>query len=110
MSGAADDAARRAAVRFGFAFADPELLKTALTHGSAKLEGTYPPVPPAVAFAFAYSGKLEATGALVQFGIPLQGSDDVIVRRTLEGSSEVVYDEVTNPLVWVSTSALVTGP
>ena len=38
MSGAADDAARRAEVRFGFAFADPELLKTALTHGSAKLE------------------------------------------------------------------------
>lgn len=77
--------------------------------GSATLEGTYPPVPAHTTAG--YRKLLDGNGRLFE-----QGRDnrqvvrDIIIRRTIDGASEVVYDETNNPTVKLHISYLFTGP
>jgi hypothetical protein len=75
--------------------------------GTSSLVGAYPRVP---AHAGWYQGftRLDCTGAA--FTTVSNGLMDVVVRRTVDGPSEVVYDEATNPLVRLHGGALITGP
>jgi hypothetical protein len=71
--------------------------------------GKYPPLPAAVHSVF--GSTLDGCGALLQKGTGTVGlDDDLIVRREINGASQVVYDEANNPLVRMDSSYLVTGP
>ena len=83
----------------------PELWHVDFT-GQAELVGDYPPPPQGTGVGEA---RLAADGSVFQLGFG-GGSNDVIVRRTLTGTADVVYDEATNPLVKIHISSLVTGP
>jgi hypothetical protein len=68
--------------------------------------GTYPAWPESLQPA---DYALSADGALYEMAF---GSDgfDVIVRRTIEGTSDIVYTEANHPFVKVHISSLFTGP
>ena len=78
--------------------------------GAAQLLGSYP-APPADA-TIQYSSRLAGDGALFQLATDAGSGHvrDLIVRRTLAGAAEVVYDEADEPLVRIHGSGLVTGP
>ncbi|WP_438005454.1 hypothetical protein WME89_43135 [Sorangium sp. So ce321] len=78
--------------------------------GIATRLGAFPPLPAGAMQVSAYTSKLDGCGALLQFGGGLGVLEDVIVRRHIDGASEVVYTEATDPLVKIHVSALVTGP
>ncbi|WP_437946434.1 hypothetical protein WME98_37095 [Sorangium sp. So ce296] len=81
--------------------------------GTATLIGSYPPVPAGYTvqpFSPHRHHALEATGALLQLGEGPMVFQDVIIRREIGGSSVVVYDEASGPLVQIHISGLVTGP
>lgn len=75
-----------------------------------ELVGAYP-APPARAI-IQYSSRLAGDGTLFQLATDRDSEylSDLIVRRTLSGSAEVVYDEADSPLVRIHGSSLVTGP
>ena len=77
--------------------------------GAAVLVGAYPALP-AGYHVRAESSRLDSSGKLFQLGGWPDWSNDVIFRRTVGGTTEVVYDEVTKPLVKLHISALLTGP
>ena len=77
--------------------------------------GVFPALPQSVhktgvGNIFFNHGSLEASGALLTMAEGPKVFEDVIVRRTIDGASSVVYDEATMPLVKIHISALVTGP
>jgi hypothetical protein len=79
------------------------------TTGNARLVGDYPAIQTPITWP--QGPKLDKAGAM--FAIAQDNSvsfRDVIVRRTVGGSADVVYTEATNPLVKIHISALVTGP
>jgi hypothetical protein len=81
--------------------------------GAASLVGAYPALPPGIEVSPFFphrSHALEATGALLHFGEGPAQLQDVIGRREVGGSSAVVYDEATGPIVQIHISSLVTGP
>ncbi|MGK4002104.1 hypothetical protein WMF31_05735 [Sorangium sp. So ce1036] len=78
--------------------------------GKATRLGAFPPLPAAAEQVSAHTSKLDACGALLQFGGGAGGGEDVIVRRELGGSSEVVYTEAADPMVKIRVSSLLTGP
>jgi hypothetical protein len=55
-------------------------------------------------------GRLDKSGAFSQMGSTRVALEDIIVRRDMQGGSEVVYTETTNPLVKIHISGLITGP
>jgi hypothetical protein len=87
----------------------PELWHVAFD-GTATLRGTYPSAPPGQLVAI--KSALDGSGRLVQFSRDAsQPSRDTIIRRSVDGESEVVYDEANAPVVKLqSTSGLFTGP
>lgn len=78
--------------------------------GHPVLVGPYPALPAGVTQVQPWSSKLDASGAVLQLGTGADALQDVIVRRSVDGASAVVYDEAAEPLVRVHASALVTGP
>jgi len=76
--------------------------------GAATLEGTYP-APPANNTPSG-SARLDSAGHLFQEGRGPAVFEDVVIYRNLNGLSEVVYTEATNPAVKLHISSLVTGP
>jgi hypothetical protein len=77
--------------------------------GEASALGTYPD-PPDMQQIGAYSA-LDGEGRLVQFASDLSESfRDTIVRRSVDGESAVIYDEVNAPVVKLHISQLFTGP
>jgi hypothetical protein len=87
----------------------PEELWELDATGAMKLRGRYPPAPPSTREQD-FQAQLEPGGALVQFAAGMATFEDVIIRRTIEGSSEVVYTEARGPLVKIHISGLITGP
>lgn len=78
--------------------------------GAATLVGVYPSLPAGAQWAELYSAKLDGCGGLVFFASGPEVFQDIIVRLDLSGSSQIVFDEATEPLVKIHISALVTGP
>jgi hypothetical protein len=76
--------------------------------GGATLEGTYP-APPAN-HTPSGSARLDGSGNLFQEGRGPATFEDVVIYRNLNGLSERVYTEATNPAVKLHISSLVTGP
>jgi hypothetical protein len=86
---------------------DPELWELHPDGTSTRL-GSYPPLP--VGQTLGSSVALDGCGALLQTSRGPGVFEDTIVRRQVQGSSQVVYDEATNPLVKIHISYLITGP
>ncbi len=79
--------------------------------GEPTLEGRYPKPPDGYRVVMSRSATaLDASGNLFQIGRSLDNSNDVIIYRTIDDVSEVVYTEGSNPLVRLHTSFLITGP
>lgn len=79
--------------------------------GVATVVGTFPSVPTGITvFTAGAPPQLDASGAVFDIGTRTATGEDVIVRRDLSGTSALVYDEATDPLVKVHISTLVTGP
>lgn len=77
--------------------------------GAASKLGSYPPLP-ANQYG-ASSAKLDAEGLLYEFAHDdREAFRDTIVRRSVQGASEVIYDEIYNPRVKIHISNLITGP
>jgi hypothetical protein len=78
--------------------------------GRAEQVADYPS-PPARA-NLGYSARVAGDGTLFQLATNLEDGAlrDLIVRRSLFGGSEIVYDEADAPLVRIHVSGLVTGP
>lgn len=76
--------------------------------GAATLEGTYP-APPANNTPSG-SARLDGSGNLFQQGRGPATFEDVVISRSLNGLSEVIYTEASNPAVKLHISSLVTGP
>ncbi len=78
--------------------------------GFATQLGVYPPPPPNVD-VYWYSAKIDFAGALYELGIGQNTLDDVVVRRPLDGGpSEIVFNELEQPLVQIHGGYLITGP
>lgn len=78
--------------------------------GVATKLGDYPPLPAGADYTYGYTSKLDACGAVLQFGSGPIVFEDIIVRREIGGASAVVYDEATKPAVKIHISSLFTGP
>lgn len=85
--------------------------------GSAEKLGVYPDVPPGISPTFlsgnpkgSVIGPDDALYTMSYHNLVDGPQGDVIVRRTIEGVSEIVYDEVDAPRLKIHISALVTGP
>jgi len=82
--------------------------------GAASLVGTYPPLPAGETIAQSYyvDAKLDASARLYQSALNYTGpsSRSTIVRRSVGGTSEVVYDEANMPLLELWERGLFTGP
>lgn len=78
--------------------------------GSAERIGAFPPLPAGAMSIGAGSSKLDACGGLLQTGFGVSQINDVIVRRDLSGTSQVVYTDKSDPLVKIGFYALFTGP
>jgi hypothetical protein len=89
-------------------------LSTELWHiardGRAERVGDYPEPP--VEASTTYIARVAPDGALFQFATSFSGGlpHDLILRRSLLGAAEIVYDERNEPLVRIHASGLVTGP
>lgn len=95
--------------------------------GLADYVGTYAMLPDNVGVTDIY-GKLDSRGRLYRIcnalpdftdflqdptdptNLPETDFNDFIIRRTIDGETETVYDEVDEPYVKLHTSALFTGP
>lgn len=71
--------------------------------------GSYSPIPAGSSVVEA-SSALDGCGALLQMGRAPMFINDTIVRRQVQGTTQVVYDGATMPLVNIFTSHLITGP
>ncbi len=90
-------------------FEEPPQLWLVDREAVATLLGTYPP-PPSIAQP-TFVARLAGDGSLFEIATNLsEFSNDLIIRRTLGGESDVIYDEGTDPLVKLHISSLVTGP
>ena len=69
----------------------------------------YAPAP-IYATRLSQMGRLDKSGAFFQIGRGQGDFEDIIVRRDMQGGSEVVYTETTTPLVKIHISGLITGP
>jgi hypothetical protein len=85
--------------------------------GSAEKLGAYPEVPPGIHPTFSPGNPKESVLApddslyTMSYHNQVDGPrGDVIIRRKIDGTSEIVYDEVDEPRVRIHISALVTGP
>ena len=87
---------------------EPELWTIDLT-GTATKTGDYA-LPPTNNSATGTFGKLDGAGNFYQEGRGMATFEDIIIRRTLNGTSDVVYTEATNPHVKLHISAIITGP
>ena len=79
------------------------------SNGIASLVGNYPP-PPADYRIRDINSRLDPNGNLFQFASSPGSGIDAIVRRNLDGTSEVIYTEADDPVVMIHISELVTGP
>lgn len=79
---------------------------------SASLVTTYAPLPPGYVDLFAGDSALDARGSLFQIATVPSVAFDLIIRRRIDGVSDVVYTEDADPIPWVQihASRLVTGP
>jgi hypothetical protein len=78
--------------------------------GAAQRVGDYPPLP-AGFDSRDHTARLDSAGRLFTQGDDTSGTFiDVIIRREVGGTADVVYTERSNPLVKLHGSALVTGP
>ena len=68
------------------------------------------PLPPSDTTISPGTFALDSTGALFHIAYRGVSFNDVILRRTIEGDSDIVYDEASDPLVKVHISNLVTAP
>jgi hypothetical protein len=95
-------------VAIGVTFSQPQLWRVPAS-GAAQLIGIYPALPANISQS--QEGKLDRTGRLFEIARDTSVTfRDVIVRRTIGGTSDVVYTEATNPMVKLHISGLVTGP
>jgi len=79
--------------------------------GSATKVGDYPPSPEGCWAPTLRRGQLDAKGALWQQGRGTRETfEDVIIRRTTEGESVLIYSEYDEPFVRLHISDLITGP
>lgn len=86
----------------------PELWEVA-TDGSAAMVGVYPLQPAGQSTRF--GAALDGSGALYQMSSTIDVVfEDTIIRRTVDGDSEVVYSEADLPVVKIHISDLVTDP
>jgi hypothetical protein len=69
----------------------------------------YAPAPTYVTW-LSQRGRLDKSGAFFQLASRQGTFEDIIVRRDMQGGSDVVYTETTNPLVKIYISGLITGP
>jgi hypothetical protein len=77
--------------------------------GTATLEGMYPALSRELVTDGA--SRLDGRGRLVQFAVHIAHRDSsVIVRSSLGGDNEMLYDEQANPLVRSGARDLFTGP
>lgn len=86
----------------------PELWEVA-TDGSAVMVGVYPLQPEKQTTRF--GAELDGSGALYQMSSTIGVAfEDTIVRRSVDGDSEVIYTEADLPIVQIHISDLVTDP
>jgi hypothetical protein len=85
----------------------PELWNIS-TDAVAERVGIYP-LPPVGRNPLGW-GELTTSDELFEIGSGPETFQDIVVRRTLDGDSSVVYDEATEPRVKLHGSALFTGP
>lgn len=78
--------------------------------GLATVVGTYPPPPPGVGQVFPFSTRMDIRANLFQIAYGDEPFRDLVIRREPDGASDVVYDEIDEPLVRIHISSLVTGP
>jgi hypothetical protein len=81
--------------------------------GTVELMGLYPAPPTGTILESEFQGGsvVSAQGELFSIaGDSAEPTRDLIVRRTLDGTSQVVYDEINDPVVKLHSSDLVTGP
>jgi hypothetical protein len=77
--------------------------------GVAVKVGAYPPAPAGYTVD-ATSSRLDGSGKLFQIAHANNAFVDVIFRREVGGTTDLVYTEATQPLVKIHISALLTGP
>jgi hypothetical protein len=77
--------------------------------GTSIMTGSYSPSPTGSS-AGRGACALDGCGALLQFGRDPTSGNDTIVRRQVHGTTQVVYDDGTMPLVTIWTPHLITGP
>jgi hypothetical protein len=87
---------------------DAELWTIDLVVGPTRI-GAYPPLPAEVEHVQHWTSAIDGGGVLFQLAYA-SDQRDVIVRREVGGTSEIVYDEADDPLVKAHASFLVTGP
>jgi hypothetical protein len=108
-----DDApiAIRADPRDGFLvvrpFDEPRLLHVS-SAGRVSDLGAYPAPPDG--YAPSVGAALDGCGALLQLAYGPETFEDAVIRRDLDGASDVVYSESYDPVVKLHISALVTAP
>lgn len=90
----------------------PELWRVDGETGSSSLVGAYPALPSGARRVYVGEADIALDGRnrLYQVGLGPGTFEDIIVRRTTGGDSEVVYTETTDPVVKLHISAIVTGP
>ncbi len=79
--------------------------------GNATMRGAYPPLP--AGHSVGGTPRLDASGRLYELSRYTSGNAvlrDAVVRRSVDGQSDVVYDEANDPIVKVHISGLFTGP
>ena len=78
--------------------------------GAVRQLGTFPTPPSGIVVGS--TGRLDKSGALYQITARRTDTmvEDIIIRRDIGGTFEVVYEESSDPLVRVDGSQLVTGP
>ncbi|HVJ17714.1 MAG TPA: hypothetical protein VM686_19970 [Polyangiaceae bacterium] len=87
-------------------------LSLLLPDGSIEKQGQFPPLPAEPeGLQGGFGHTLTPSGELFQPGhFESPTLTDVVVRRTIEGTSEVIYNEADDPYVYFAVPYLVTGP
>ncbi len=108
-----DDIVAVRAIPDGFFVAVEESIGTSLhilgSDGVVATLAFFAPAPPGASLML-HGAKLDASATLYQFASSPGGFQDLVVRRDIGGSAEIVYDEGADPLVKIHSSTLVTGP